>query len=70
MRNLIERLIGHFDACPELILYLIDCLHREVERHELYNWPKPGKGGSHSDPGEAHFRDGSVFDSIVSVFLP
>ena len=50
--------------------HLIDGLHREVERHELYNRPETGEGGSHSDPSEPRFRDRSVLDSVVSVLLP
>ena len=50
--------------------HLIDGLHREVERHELYDRSETGEGGSHSDPSEPHFRDRSVLDSLVSIFLP
>ena len=57
-------------VCNDCLPHLIDGLHGEVECHELYDRPESGEGGSHADAGKTHFRDRSILDSLVSVFLP
>ena len=54
----------------ETVTYMINGLHWEVKGHKLANGSQPVEGGSHGQPGKAHFGDRRVDDPLVAVLLP
>jgi hypothetical protein len=61
---------GHIQHLGGVVDDLVGGEDREIECHELDNWPQSGHRRSDTDRGKTKFGDRGVDDSLVAELLP